>query len=310
MPSHIGQELVPRMVRLRSLRHSQRTIAYMLGMTQGAVSEILRRHRETGDTGRWPCADHSRVTTYGEHRSLVRVQLGSCFQSLPSLQSQWETTNRRPPSRENCSMEAHKRRYPWLPTSKGSCRDVLYCHDGQRLVSVQARGKRLDDCVNETHGNRTSSVMVWVAIHHGAKSSWCSSVEPTTVSNMWTFWGIPWFLMQGQPFRTILCLFMTMLLATPRISHGRFPRSTAGWGHALASKLTGYEPHQTKWPTIHDMANQSDPAVTGCPTSMGFSDTGKYSGPWSTVCPMVWLHCRSLVVDTLNIKWCTQKSKS
>ena len=75
MLSHIGWELVQRAVRLRGLRHSQKTIAYMLGMTQGAVSKIPRRHRETGDTGPRPRSGLPRVTT-------------GRFQSAPSLRSE------------------------------------------------------------------------------------------------------------------------------------------------------------------------------------------------------------------------------
>ena len=45
----------------------------------------------------------------------------------------------------------------------------MYCHDGRRLVHRRPEERLLDYCVNETHGNRAASVMVWGAFHHGAK---------------------------------------------------------------------------------------------------------------------------------------------
>ena len=87
-PSHIGRELVQHAIRLCSLRQSQKTIAYMLGITPGAVSKILHRHRETGDTGPRPRSGRPRVTTDRENRSLVRMQLRSHFQSAPLLRSE------------------------------------------------------------------------------------------------------------------------------------------------------------------------------------------------------------------------------
>ena len=63
MPSHLGPDLVQRVVELRDLGHRQNTIAYMLRMTQGAVSRILRRHRETGTMTPRPRSGRPRVTT-------------------------------------------------------------------------------------------------------------------------------------------------------------------------------------------------------------------------------------------------------
>ena len=98
MPSHLGPELVGRAIELRGLGHSQKPTAYMLGVTQGAVSKVLCRHRKTGDTTPRPRSGRPRVTTPTEDRSLVRMQLRSRFQSAPSLQAEWETGARRPPS--------------------------------------------------------------------------------------------------------------------------------------------------------------------------------------------------------------------
>ena len=98
MPSHIGRESVQRVVRLRGLWHSHKTIAYILGMTQGAVSKILHRHRENDDTGPRPRSGRPRITTDREDRSLVKMQLQSRFKSAPSLRSEWGTEARRPPS--------------------------------------------------------------------------------------------------------------------------------------------------------------------------------------------------------------------
>ena len=83
MPLHIEGGFVQLAVLLHGLRHSQKTIAYMLGMTQGAVSKILYRHRETSDTGSWPHSGHPQVTTDREDLFLARMQLRSCFQFAP-----------------------------------------------------------------------------------------------------------------------------------------------------------------------------------------------------------------------------------
>ena len=183
IPSHIEWELVQRAVHLRGLWHSQRTIAYMLGMTQGAFSNILRRHRETGDTGPRPRSGHPWVTTDREDRSLVRMQLRSCFQSAPSLRSEWETAARRP-ARVPALMRDHRRtRRRWSHDHRNwqvghwrhcvlaeESRFALHCHNDRRLVHRRQGERLLNDCVHATHGNRTASVMVLGAIHHDAKS--------------------------------------------------------------------------------------------------------------------------------------------
>ena len=158
----------------------------MLGMTQGAVNNVLRRHRETGDTGPRPRSGRPRVTTDRETRSLVRMRLWSHIQSAPSLRSEWETAARRSlsvrtvrrrlasigirgyrPARVPALTRDHRRSHRWWSHDHRNWQVgrwhpcvladessfALYYHDGRRLVHSR-QGERLqDDCVNETHGN-------------------------------------------------------------------------------------------------------------------------------------------------------------
>ena len=110
----------------------------------------------------------------------------------------------------------------------------------------------------------------------------CLSKGPSVVSNMWTSRGIPWSRMQGQRFRTIVCSFMKMLLATPRVTY------VASSLKSKSRSCPDQETHRiwtlsntcgTKW-GVHsrhgDPTYQPNWAATGCPTSLKFCDTGKY----------------------------------
>ena len=114
-----------------------------------------------------------------------------------------------------------------------------------------------------------------------------SSMGPSTVSNTWTFCWIQWFHMQGQPVRKNLRSFMTMLLATPLVTHvvssltsrlrscpGQQTRRTWTPSNMCGNKTNGGVHSWHGQPTY-----QSDWAATNYRTSPGFCDTGKYPAP-------------------------------
>ena len=48
MPQNLPEQKLQRIVRLSANGNSQREVARMLGVSQGCISKILRRDRETG----------------------------------------------------------------------------------------------------------------------------------------------------------------------------------------------------------------------------------------------------------------------
>ena len=113
----------------------------------------------------------------------------------------------------------------------------------------------------------------------------CSSMGASTVSNMWTFWGMPWFNMQGQRFRKKLCWSMPMLLATLRITHvvsslkSRLSSCPGQKARRIWTHQTHVVPNGGVHPWHSQLNYQSDSAAIGCLTSLGFCDPGKYPTP-------------------------------
>ena len=203
MPRHLGQEISQRVVELRARGQSQRDIADALGMTQGAVSKILRRHQETGTVRHRSRSGRPRISTLRDDRSLVRMSLRDRFLSAPRLRSEWvrqigrrssvRTVRRRLKSAglnacrvakcpaltrlhrqtrvQWCQRHSNWEEGHWRHTVfSDESRFTLYSNDGRRRVRRRRGERLLECCVAQNHGNRGPSVMVWGAIHHGDKS--------------------------------------------------------------------------------------------------------------------------------------------
>ena len=345
MPTHIEWELVQRAVRLRVLWHSQKTIAYMFGMTQGAFSKILRRYRETGNTGPQPCSGRPWFTTDRKDCSLVRMQLRSCFQSAPSLRTERETAARRPPLVRTvrwslASLDIRVYRPTRVPALKWDhCRSCRrWNHDHRNLqvghwrhcvlappppppsvlprwwmTSVQEARKRLhNDHVNATHGNWTASVMVWGAIHRDTKS------ELMFINGTLNRFQYVDILSNSMvPFAKTTFKNNFVLVHDSAIFHtAHHTRDflTQEQVEVMAKKThwiwTLSNTCATKWGRTSMTWPTHLPIRLSCDRLSNKPEIlwhWKISSTWSTACPVIWLCCRPPVVATPNIKSCTRK---
>ena len=190
-------------VQLREQGYRQREVADMVGMTQGAISKVLKRHRETGTPVPRKRPGPGFITTARDDRYLVRLCRIRRWDSSRQLRLQWRRLIRRPvscrtvrrrlvragyrarrPARCPALTEDHRRRRRvWAHQHRNwtvdhwrhavfadESRFTLHGSDGRLLVRRSQGERLLGTCVAPNHGSRQPSVMVWGAVHHGGKS--------------------------------------------------------------------------------------------------------------------------------------------
>ena len=203
MPQNLPQQILQRIVRLSADGNSQREVARMLGVSQGCISKIWRRNRETGRPHQRKRGGSMKISMPREDLQLFRMVRTNRFFSAPHLQMQmisrfgrqisvrtirrwllvagyWSRRRARCP---RLILELRRRRCEWGRRHRvwdlrqwrhcifsDESRFSLYHSDGRVRVRRRQRDRLIDACVQPDDGNRGSSVMVWGAIHHGGRS--------------------------------------------------------------------------------------------------------------------------------------------
>ena len=85
MPQNLPEQMLQRIVRLSANGNSQREVARMLGVSQGWISKILRRNRETGRPHQRKRGDSTKISMPWEDRQLLRMVRTNRFISAPRL---------------------------------------------------------------------------------------------------------------------------------------------------------------------------------------------------------------------------------
>lgn len=203
MARYRGADLLRQVVALRHRGHRQVDIARSLGLTQGAVSKILKRNRETGTPVQRPRSGRPRISTARQDRWLVMQCRRNRWQTSTHLRQQWRGVLRRPVStrtvrRRLCragywarrpwrcpglTLNHRRERRRWARAHRNwalghwrhavfadESRFTLMGNDGRQRVRRRVGERLIPACVAPTFGGRRPSVMAWGAIHHGGKS--------------------------------------------------------------------------------------------------------------------------------------------
>ena len=192
-----------RIVRLSRDGYKQVHIAEIFGVSQGAVSKILRRHRETNDLTPIKPPGRPRLTTARNDRRLLHLSRTNRRMSSARLRHLWTRTIGIPLSRQTVNRRllehgyrarrplkrirltrAHRvARHNWARGHAnrplGHWRHCMFTDESRfLLVRVDGRvrvrrlqGERLrDDCIQETVQGGGGSVMIWGGIHYGGRT--------------------------------------------------------------------------------------------------------------------------------------------
>ena len=88
MPQNFPEQILQRIVRLLADGNSQREVARMLGVSQGCISKILRRNRETGRPHQRKLGGSMKISTPPEDLQLLQIVSMNRFISAPRLRMQ------------------------------------------------------------------------------------------------------------------------------------------------------------------------------------------------------------------------------
>ena len=88
MPQNLPEQILQRIVRLSADGNSQREVARMLGVSEGCISKILRRNRETGRPRQRKRGGSMKISTPREDHQLLRMVRTNRFISAPRLRMQ------------------------------------------------------------------------------------------------------------------------------------------------------------------------------------------------------------------------------
>ena len=83
MPQNLPEQILQRIVRLSAGGNSQREVARMLGVSQGCISKILQRNRETGRPHQRELGGLMKISTPRKDRQLLRMVRTNRFISAP-----------------------------------------------------------------------------------------------------------------------------------------------------------------------------------------------------------------------------------
>ena len=195
----------------------------MLGVSQGCISKILRRNRETGRPHQRRHGGSMKIFTLREDRQLLwtvrlnrfilaprlRIQMIRRFVRRISVRTiRWRLLvvgywSRRPARCPRLTLEHRRRHHERERRHKvWDLRQSRHCifsdesrlsqyHSYGRVPARRRQGERLiDACVQPNDGNRGPSVMVWVQSTIGGGVSWSWWMEPWTGIGSSRSWGI------------------------------------------------------------------------------------------------------------------------
>ena len=203
MRRQLSADLCNRIVGMRQAGSSQKDIAQVFRITQGSVSKILKRHRETGLTTPRPRSGRPKKTTARHDRYLLRLCRNSRTKPSSQLRADWirftnvPVTTRlvnyrllnagylaRRPVRKPLLQRRHRQaRFVWARghlnwrdghwqhvVFSDESRFLLYRQDGRVRVRRQAHEALLDECVLPRVQAGGGGVTIWGAFHSRGKS--------------------------------------------------------------------------------------------------------------------------------------------
>ena len=88
MPQNLPEQILQRIFRLSADGSSQQEVAKMLGVSQGCISKVLWRNRETGRPHQRMCGGSMKISTPREDRQLLWMVRTNHFISAPRLRIQ------------------------------------------------------------------------------------------------------------------------------------------------------------------------------------------------------------------------------
>ena len=136
-------------VRFSCEGHRQIDIAQITGVTQGAISKILKRVRQTGSPNQRPLGHRQSISTPREDRYLLRMMRANRILPIPRFSGQ------------NVIASTIGDIVSSLTSQVSSCiTSLVRRRQGERHIDV---------CVQETDGNVSPSVIIWSGFHYGGK---------------------------------------------------------------------------------------------------------------------------------------------
>ena len=203
MPGPTATATRERVVALRQEGYKQTDIAEVLGISQSAVSKILKRQREAGNVRPRKSPGRPRLTTRRDDRQLLNFSRRNRKLPTSRLRRLWRryhginvsrsTVNRRLLQHgyrarrlTKCPRlsvrhrvarllwaREHRRLHPghWQHVVfTDESRFILDRKDGRQRVRRLAGENLRDDCIHETTQGGGGSVMIWAGIHYGGKT--------------------------------------------------------------------------------------------------------------------------------------------
>ena len=203
MPAPTPMNIRRRVVALREEGYKQADVAGFMGISQSAVSKILRHVRETQQLGPGKSPGRPRLTTRRDDRRLINLcrrnrkmpasRLRLLLRQHHGIHISRQTVNRRLVDSgyrarrmvkcPRLTAQHRAARLRWAREHRvfqlGHWRHVVFTDESRYILERQdgrqrvrrLRGENLrDDCVQESRQGGGGSVMVWGGIHHGGKT--------------------------------------------------------------------------------------------------------------------------------------------